>query len=144
MRCRDTSDNDVAADDANQISMYVQPHDHEARTSTSSNVSEMVILHRIPRFREQPQRPKYYRRSNRQMKGVRHFLGKMDVICVHCGAMHFMEERLTKSTLKEPTFGSCCLEGKIKLPNLRVPPEEFKKLLEGTDEEARSFRENIR
>ncbi|KAI3862673.1 hypothetical protein MKW92_009309, partial [Papaver armeniacum] len=52
--------------------------------------------------------------------------------------------RLTKSTLTEPTFGTCCLEGRIVLPNLRVPPEEFIKLLEGTDEVAKSFRENIR
>ncbi|KAI3903000.1 hypothetical protein MKW92_042184, partial [Papaver armeniacum] len=51
---------------------------------------------------------------------------------------------LTKSTLTEPTFGTCCLEGRIVLPNLRVPPEEFIKLLEGTDEVAKSFRENIR
>lgn len=86
----DTSDDDVVADDANQISRFVRPRDHEAGTSTSANVSEMVILCRIPRLREQPQRPKYYKISNRKMKDVRHFLGKMDVVCVHCGAMHFM------------------------------------------------------
>ncbi|KAI3867713.1 hypothetical protein MKX03_031107 [Papaver bracteatum] len=53
-------------------------------------------------------------------------------------------KKLTKSTLTEPEFGRCCLEGRIILPNLRVPPEEFIKLLEGTDEVAKSFQENIR
>ncbi|XP_026429448.1 uncharacterized protein LOC113325462 isoform X3 [Papaver somniferum] len=75
----DTSDDDVAADDANQISRYVRPHDNKPVTSTSSTVSEMAILPRSPRLCEQPQIPKYYRISNRNMKGVRHFLGKMDV-----------------------------------------------------------------
>ncbi|KAI3860985.1 hypothetical protein MKW92_046657, partial [Papaver armeniacum] len=64
----DTSDDDVASDDANQIRRSVRAHDHEAGTSTSNNVSEMVILRRSPILRGQPQRPKYYRRSNRQMK----------------------------------------------------------------------------
>ncbi|KAI3839878.1 hypothetical protein MKW98_010183, partial [Papaver atlanticum] len=51
---------------------------------------------------------------------------------------------LTGSIITEPTFGTCFLEGSIVLPNLRVPPEEFIELLEGTDEVAKIFRENIR
>ncbi|MCL7046452.1 hypothetical protein MKW94_024240, partial [Papaver nudicaule] len=53
-------------------------------------------------------------------------------------------DMLTKSSLKNPTFGTCCLEGKIKLPNLREPPEELKRLYEGSDELAKSFRRYIR
>ncbi|KAI3866141.1 hypothetical protein MKX03_008745, partial [Papaver bracteatum] len=139
-----TSDDDYGADDDNRISRHVRLHDHEAGASTRCSITEKIILLRSPRLLQQPQCPRYSRVSNRRKKGVQHFLGKMGVVCIHCGAMHFMDEKLTKSTLTEPTFGTCFLEGRIILPNLRVPPEEFIKLLEGTDEVAKSFRENIR
>ncbi|MCL7044604.1 hypothetical protein MKW94_018281, partial [Papaver nudicaule] len=124
----DTSDDDSVVDDDYRID--------EAGASTSRS---RPIPRRSPRLLAQAQR-----RGKRLMKGVRHFLGKMDVKCIHCGALHFMEERLTKSSLKNPTFGTCCLEGKIKLPTLREPPEELKRLYEGGDELAKSFRRYIR
>ncbi|MCL7040506.1 hypothetical protein MKW94_015864, partial [Papaver nudicaule] len=127
VHCRDTSDDDAVSED-DILRMPVQSHDHEATTSTSCQ---------RPRQRcAQGQRRRYSR--------VRHFLGKMDVKCIHCGALHFMEEKLTNSSLKDPRFGLCCLQGKIKLPDLRVPPRELKELYEGTDELAKSFRQYIR
>ncbi|KAI3922707.1 hypothetical protein MKW98_006838 [Papaver atlanticum] len=86
-----------------------------------------------------------YGTTNTNLKSkVRHFLGEMNVICQHCGAMHFMEERLARSSLKNPAFGSCCLQGKVKLPHLIVPPQRLKELYEGSHALARRFHRNIR
>ncbi|KAI3878605.1 hypothetical protein MKW98_027910 [Papaver atlanticum] len=75
---------------------------------------------------------------------VRHSLKHMDVKCTHCGALHWMDERLMKSSRKKPKFGTCCLEGKIKLPPLQVPPKELMELYEGNGYLARLFRSKIR
>ncbi|KAI3881790.1 hypothetical protein MKX03_001030, partial [Papaver bracteatum] len=139
----DTTDDDDRADDDNRISSPVRLHVHESGAGTSRIITEQIIIFRSPILFQQPQRRIYSRVSNRKKKSVRNFLRKMDVVCIHCGAMHFMDEKLTKLTLMEPTFGTCCMEGRIVLPNLRVPHEEFIELLEGTDEVAKSFQENI-
>ena len=52
----------------------------------------------------------------------RHFLGKMNILCPHCSTLHWMNEKLTKSNETRPLFGTCSLQGKIKLPGLITPP----------------------
>ncbi|KAG5319771.1 hypothetical protein C0989_000878, partial [Termitomyces sp. Mn162] len=47
-----------------------------------------------------------------------HYLGPMTVICPHCQALHFDAEKLTKSTIYNPKFGMCCLQGQVNLPRL--------------------------
>ncbi|KAF7127851.1 hypothetical protein RHSIM_Rhsim11G0017500 [Rhododendron simsii] len=74
----------------------------------------------------------------------RHFLGKMDVLCRFCKALHWMDENLTKSSRKLPLFGKCCLEGKIRLPFLNRPPPLLQVLYEGNDDQSRSFRHHTR
>lgn len=73
-----------------------------------------------------------------------HYLGRMEVICPNCGALHWMDERLSKSSQINPKFGSCCLSGKVKIPTLRDPPRELMELLTGDDPLSRGFRNNIR
>jgi len=73
-----------------------------------------------------------------------HSLGKMDVVCPNCHALHWMSERLVNSTNQTPLFGMCCTSGKIKLPKLADPPGEILNLLSGQDHMAKKFRENIR
>lgn len=51
-----------------------------------------------------------------------HYLGKMDILCPYCSALHWMDEKLTKSSMKHPLFGTCSLEGKIRLPLFITPP----------------------
>lgn len=48
-----------------------------------------------------------------------HSLGEMNIRCSHCQSLHFDSERLTNSSKRNPKFGSCCLQGQIKLPELR-------------------------
>ena len=72
-----------------------------------------------------------------------HSLGKMDVECRSCKALHWMDEQLVKSSKKTPIFGMCCTSGKIKLPKLANPPGEILNLLSGQDHVAKQFCENI-
>ena len=60
-----------------------------------------------------------------------HFLGRMDVKCPYCSALHWMDEKLFKSSTRNPLFGTCCLQGKIHLPLLATPPQQLQQLYEG-------------
>ncbi|KAH7866290.1 hypothetical protein Vadar_018312 [Vaccinium darrowii] len=64
----------------------------------------------------------------------RHYLGKMDTLCPKCLALHWMEERLTKSSRSSPVFGTCCLEGKVKLHLLITPHPPLQALYDGNDD----------
>ncbi|KAI8540035.1 hypothetical protein RHMOL_Rhmol09G0230200 [Rhododendron molle] len=74
----------------------------------------------------------------------RHYLGRMDVSCFHCKALHWMGEKLANSSLIHPFFGTCCLQGKIKLPSLIAPSLALQELYDGNDERSKSFRHHTR
>ena len=73
-----------------------------------------------------------------------HYMGKMEVICSDCGALHWRCEKLSKSPHICPKFGTCCFSGKIKLPKIEDPPVELLNYLQGEDPISKHFRENIR
>ncbi|RDX46067.1 hypothetical protein OH76DRAFT_1330930, partial [Lentinus brumalis] len=68
----------------------------------------------------------------------------MNSICTHCGALHFVDERLTKSSKRSPQYSVCCLQGQISLPLPSLPPQPLRDLLNGADPRSRAFREKIR
>jgi len=68
----------------------------------------------------------------------------MDVPCPSCSALHWMAERLTKSSNTNPCFGICCFQGKIKLAHLHNLPPELNTLFRDQTPIAKEFRENIR
>ncbi|XP_028078844.1 uncharacterized protein LOC114280672 [Camellia sinensis] len=74
----------------------------------------------------------------------RHYLGKMDVLCPYCSALHWIDENLTKSSIKRPLFGTCCLEGIIRLPLLITPPPPLQALYDGNNDQSKSFRSYTR
>ncbi|KAF7150518.1 hypothetical protein RHSIM_Rhsim02G0093600 [Rhododendron simsii] len=74
----------------------------------------------------------------------RHYLGRMDVSCLHCKALHWMGEKLTNSSLIHPLFGTCCLQGKIKLSSLIATPLALQELYDGNDKRSKSFRLHTR
>ena len=74
---------------------------------------------------------------------ARHDLGCMDIECPHCGALHWMMERLMWSSATSPEFSFCCKSGKVQLPALQAPPEALKALFDGEDEQAKEFWANI-
>ncbi|KAF6161780.1 hypothetical protein GIB67_013857 [Kingdonia uniflora] len=74
----------------------------------------------------------------------RHFLGQMDVVCMHCSTFHWKDEQLSNSSIINTLFGQCCLQGKIKLPILDALPNEFQELYDGNGPHLRSFRRYMR
>jgi len=72
-----------------------------------------------------------------------HDLGHIDVVCSGCGALHWMDEKLSASTCNYIIFGMCCFSGKMDLPKLHEPPELLE-LLTGTDDIAKNFCKDIR
>ena len=80
-----------------------------------------------------PQRPCHpdfdaARRSHPQAANVQvHYMGPLEVRCPDCQALHWDCEKLSKSTLSTPKFGTCCQSGKIRLSTPREPPPEFEK-----------------
>ena len=74
---------------------------------------------------------------------ARHELGCMGVRCRWCGALHWMGEKLSRSSTNNPIFGMCCNSGKVQLPLLREPPVFLKSLLDGGHRLAVEFRENL-
>jgi hypothetical protein len=73
-----------------------------------------------------------------------HDLHSMDRVCDACKALHWLDERLTKSSKRHPKFGMCCYSGKIILPKLHKLPQELYKYLVGSDPISKGFRLNIR
>jgi hypothetical protein len=71
-------------------------------------------------------------------------LGRMNVVCPKCGALHWKCECLSKSPANHPWFGTCCLNGKVELPIITSPPLELQKLFDGCDPHAAEFKKNIR
>ena len=53
----------------------------------------------------------------------------MDIACPHCGALHWLAEKLAASSKCLPKFGMCCIEGKVQLPALEALPEPLQQLL---------------
>ena len=51
--------------------------------------------------------------------------------CPQCGAIHWIEERVSKSSEDSPTF-NCCNDGQIELPRINDTPEELRHLLSET------------
>ncbi|KAL4300948.1 hypothetical protein AHAS_Ahas17G0251900 [Arachis hypogaea] len=65
--------------------------------------------------------------------------------CQHCKASIWSEERLAKfKQSPQPKFSLCCMEGKIELPLLSVPPDELIQLHTGEDQRSIHFLKNIR
>ncbi|KAG5219444.1 ATP-dependent DNA helicase [Salix suchowensis] len=75
---------------------------------------------------------------------ARHDLGRMDVSCAFCGALHWREESTVKSRrLGTPEFGVCCDHGKVRLPALQRPPTTLRALLEAGDAAAKNSEEDL-
>ena len=73
-----------------------------------------------------------------------HYMGRMDVVCSDCEALHWTSEKLSTSLVGSPKFGMCCFSGKIKIPRLDNPPPELLHLLSGQEDMCKKFRDGIR
>ncbi|KAH8090509.1 hypothetical protein HD553DRAFT_261054, partial [Filobasidium floriforme] len=75
-----------------------------------------------------------------------HSLGSIEVECPHCHALHFSEERLTRSSKRNPKFGNCCTSGKVILPSIGVNVDFplLDSLLKRDHPQSNAFIENLR
>ena len=64
----------------------------------------------------------------------RHSLGAFDVQCPSCHALHWADERLARSSLTSPKFGTCCNSGKISWPVISNPLEPLRSLLDSNNQ----------
>jgi hypothetical protein len=72
-----------------------------------------------------------------------HDLGSLNVHCLGCGALHWLDECLVNSSHRNPRFGTCCLQGKISLPPLQHPPPELLQLLTSQEHDGKNFHRHI-
>ena len=103
------------------------------RQQQAENELQQQLHPRIPKGRQPYHEPV-----------VKHSLGPMNVKCSHCHALNFDSEKLSKSTRNNPCFGSCCLQGQVKLPLIPEPPRTLRDLLYGISPLSGNFRKNIR
>ncbi|KAK0725153.1 hypothetical protein B0H67DRAFT_480949 [Lasiosphaeris hirsuta] len=73
-----------------------------------------------------------------------HDVGPMTVECEKCGALHWLDERLARSSAANPKFGKCCSGGKVDLQPWRELPAFLTALLKGEAPNSTTFRKNIR
>ncbi|GFT25480.1 uncharacterized protein NPIL_529371 [Nephila pilipes] len=111
----------------------------QSRSATSNVLRSQQREHNRLQMTEKRQQGKAYQPYNRlafrynlgeDYSLSRHVLiGTMMVVCPYCKALKFREE----------IKGMCCAAGKIKLPQLREPPEPLKILFAGYTAESKHF-----
>ena len=69
-----------------------------------------------------------------------HNIGLMSATCTACKAIMFEAELHNKKN----AFSLCCNYGKVKIPNIRPPPQELRNLFTHEDNVSKEFRKNIR
>lgn len=70
---------------------------------------------------------------------VVHDLKVMDVQCSFCCALLWLDEHLSNSSKRNPRFGICCYQGKLKPPYLNPIPPELHQLLTHSDANHKAF-----
>ena len=68
----------------------------------------------------------------------------MNTKCSFCKAFLWLDERLSSSSKRNPRFGLCCLQGKIRPPYLNPIPPELYHLLTVQNPIGNAFRNHIR
>jgi hypothetical protein len=140
-------------DDAiGQVWQPEQPDNHAAEIYGENRRFENQVrreMHNeddIPAFPPRNPRdlPKARRPYTDPLPNQIHSLGPMGIVCSQCDALHWKFEKLSASSVRNPKFGTCCLQGQIQLPPLRAPPRYLNDMLCGVALQSKTFRQNIR
>ncbi|KAH8742781.1 hypothetical protein F5883DRAFT_441816 [Diaporthe sp. PMI_573] len=70
--------------------------------------------------------------------------GSMDQACASCAGLHWLSERSSRSSVRNPVFVICCRQGDVELPPFSALPSFLSELLLGADSHAAAFRRNVR
>ena len=74
-----------------------------------------------------------------------HNLGPPSTKCPECGAYMWLQERSKKANkVANPTFSTCCQDGKVRLPQFKHAPPPLDRLLNFNDPTTSKFRDQIR
>lgn len=68
----------------------------------------------------------------------------MNVVFTFCGALMWLDERDSVSSMSKPKFQMCCCKGKKIIANLRPTPRIIADLLTENNEKSKEFRQHIR
>jgi hypothetical protein len=145
-----------------QVMLFVSNLLHQNRrrrpvlAEVNGNMSRSEQHHRCnPSVTERPMQRRQRGRPLRQLQLPLAFIssiqryeplliGPMNHSCDECGALHWIDERISTSTTENPVWESCCKKGDIHLDQYHPPPPYLYQLLTSTDREAKIFREHIR
>ncbi|KAF6151085.1 hypothetical protein GIB67_042420 [Kingdonia uniflora] len=70
---------------------------------------------------------------------IRHYFENIDIECLLYHALHWLDEKLTNSSHYRSLFGTCCKQGKIRLPILQPLPPAIQVLYDDDSSHAKSF-----
>jgi hypothetical protein len=73
----------------------------------------------------------------------RHYLGRMEVQCEYCHAFLWLEEKLCRSSVRNPKFILCCNQGDYTVEPLRPTLPLIRDLLTGNTSESREFKSKL-
>ncbi|KAI5885698.1 uncharacterized protein SCHCODRAFT_02520224 [Schizophyllum commune H4-8] len=108
--------------------------DHSARSRSPSDHGSVVSRNESPDHNMDGVPPPLLRRLPLARRPVANEnahlylpldLGEMTAKCTFCNALHWLAERLKKSRINLPQFGTCCLSGKVQIPLLAAPPDDL-------------------
>ena len=68
----------------------------------------------------------------------------MSVICTSCNGLHWIQERVSRSSITLPKFETCCKKGDVRLDMLQPPPPYLQYPLDSMDTVAHGYRARIR
>ena len=71
-------------------------------------------------------------------------LREMNVLCKFCFAKHWLDERISCLSAVDPSFGSCCLQGKVKIDYICALLQLLHDLFFGDGKVDNVFHSNIR
>ena len=74
-----------------------------------------------------------------------HDLGRMDIRCTGCKALHWTKESSASRRPRggEPSFQSCCIHGQVQIEPMRPLPEPLNTLMNADNREAEAFRNEL-
>ena len=73
-----------------------------------------------------------------------HFtLSPLSMSCLQCKALHFLEERISSSSVSSPRFSACCLDGKVSLPAFATPSASWQAFFNREHAHSTTFLNNI-
>ena len=94
------------------------------------------------RAESQRQRRRDARQSiNDSNRNKENYFGAMDVLCLHCQAQHFPDEKVSNKGL---FFNDCCSHGSVTLVPIPEFPIQLKKIFQGEHEKSNQFFQPIR